>query len=73
MEYFLSHVGVIFIAGLIVAVCAVTWWGLTARNEVLKRERAKHVKRLHLQSAENKKIMINSNDRELSLSFVIYS
>ena len=33
--------GVIFIAGLIVAVCAVTWWGLTARNEVLKRERAK--------------------------------
>ena len=41
MEYFLSHVGVIFIAGLIVAVCAVTWWGLTARNEVLKRERAK--------------------------------
>ena len=36
MEYFLSHVGVIFIAGLIVA-----WWGLTARNEVLKRERAK--------------------------------
>ena len=38
MEYFLSHVGVIFIAGLIVAVCAVTWWGLTARNEVLKRK-----------------------------------
>ena len=41
MEYFLSHIGVIFIAGLIVAVCAVAWWGLTARNEVLKRERAK--------------------------------
>ena len=41
MEYFRSHVGVIFIAGLIVAVGAVTWWGVTARNEVLKRERAK--------------------------------
>ena len=26
-----------------------------------------------MQSAENKKIMINSNDRELSLSFVIGS
>ena len=41
MEYFLSHVGVIFIAGLIVAVCAVTWGGLTARKEVLTRDRAK--------------------------------
>ena len=48
MEYFLSHVGVIFIAGLIVAVCAVTWWGLTARNEVLKRERAKARKKAAL-------------------------
>ena len=40
MEYFLSHIGVIFVAAIIVAVFAVIWWGLTARNEYLKRKRA---------------------------------
>lgn len=40
MEYFLSHVGTIFIAGLIVAIAAVTWWALTTRNEYLIRKRA---------------------------------
>ena len=40
MEYFLSHIGVIFVAAIIVAAFAVIWWGLTARNEYLKRKRA---------------------------------
>lgn len=40
MEYFLSHIGTIFIAGLIVAIAAVAWWGLTIRNEYLIRKRA---------------------------------
>ena len=40
MEYFLSHIGVIFVAAIIVAAFAVIWWELTARNEYLKRKRA---------------------------------
>lgn len=40
MEYFLSHIGVIFVAAIIVAAFAVIWWGLTVRNEYLKRKRA---------------------------------
>ena len=40
MDYFLSHIGVIFIAAAFVAVCAVAWWYLTDKNARLKRERA---------------------------------
>ena len=39
MEYFISHIGVIFIAAAFVAVCAVVWWFLTERNARLIRER----------------------------------
>ena len=40
MEYFISHVGVIFAAACFVAVCAVLWWYLTDKNARLKRQRA---------------------------------
>ncbi len=40
MEYFFSHIGIIFIAALLVAVCAVVWWLLTERNARLIRQRA---------------------------------
>lgn len=40
MEYFISHIGIIFIAAVFVAVCAVAWWYLTERNAMLIRQRA---------------------------------
>ncbi len=40
MEYFISHLPVIFIAACFVAVCAVGWWYLTDKNARLKRQRA---------------------------------
>ena len=36
MSYFVSHLGIIFIAAAFVAVCAVGWWFLTERNAMLK-------------------------------------
>ena len=40
MGYFVSHLGIIFIAAAFVAVCAVGWWYLTERNAMLIRQRA---------------------------------
>ena len=40
MEYFISHIGIIFIAAIMVAAAAVVWWLLTERNARLIRERA---------------------------------
>ena len=40
MEYFISHIGIIFLAGAFVAACAVGWWYLTERNARLIRQRA---------------------------------
>lgn len=40
MDYFLSHIGVIFAAAVFVALCATGWWYLTDKNARLKRERA---------------------------------
>ena len=40
MEYFVSHIGIIFVAAIFVAVCAVAWWLLTERNAMLIRQRA---------------------------------
>ena len=40
MDYFLSHIGVIFIAALFVAAAAVAWWYLTEKNARLIRQRA---------------------------------
>ena len=40
MEYFLSHLGVLFLAACFIAACAVAWWYLTDKNARLKRQRA---------------------------------
>ena len=40
MEYFVSHLGVIFGAACFVALAAVAWWYLTDKNARLKRQRA---------------------------------
>ena len=40
MDYFISHIGVIFFAACFVAACAVAWWYLTDKNARLIRQRA---------------------------------
>ena len=40
MEYFISHIGIIFLAAIFVAAAAVAWWALTERNAKLIRQRA---------------------------------
>jgi len=40
MEYFVSHIGIIFLAACFIALCAVVWWYLTDKNARLKRQRA---------------------------------
>ena len=40
MNYFVSHLGIIFLAAAFVAICAVGWWYLTERNAMLIRQRA---------------------------------
>ena len=60
MEYFISHLGIIFIAGAFVAVCAVLWWYLTEKNAILIRQRAEARRKAtdkaaHQKEAESKK------------------
>ena len=52
MEYFISHLGIILIAALFVALCAVAWWFLTERNAMLIRQRAE-ARRKAAEAAEN--------------------
>ena len=40
MEYVVSHLGVLFVGALIVAVFAVLWYLLLEKSAILKRERA---------------------------------
>ena len=40
MGYFISHIGVVFIAACFVAAAAIAWWYLTEKNAELKRQRA---------------------------------
>ena len=40
MEYFVSHIGVIFGAACLIALAAVAWWYLMDKNARLKRQRA---------------------------------
>ena len=51
MEYFVSHIGIIFIAACFVAACAVGWWYLTDKNAKLKRQRAEARRRAADQSS----------------------
>ena len=41
MEYFVSHLGIIFGGACFVALAAVAWWYLTEKNAELKRQRAR--------------------------------
>ncbi len=52
MEYFISHFGIILIAALFVALCAVGWWFLTERNAALIRQRAE-ARRKAAEAADN--------------------
>ena len=52
MDYFLSHIGIIFIAACFVAVCATAWWYLTEKNARLKRQRAE-ARRKAAESSKN--------------------
>ena len=54
MEYFISHLGIIFIAGAFVAVCAVLWWYLTEKNAILIRQRAAARRKTADTAAQNK-------------------
>jgi hypothetical protein len=53
MDYFISHIGVIFIAAVFVAVCAVAWWYLTDKNARLIRQRAEARKKAAAAQADD--------------------
>jgi len=53
MEYFLSHIGVLFIGALIVAGAALLWWFLTEKNAQLIRQRAEARKKEALEKNKN--------------------
>ena len=55
MDYFVSHIGIIFLAACFVAVCAVGWWYLTEKNARLKRERAEARRRAAAERSMQKK------------------
>ena len=55
MEYFISHIGIIFIAACFVAACAVAWWYLTDKNAQLKRQRAEARKAAALKKKEEER------------------
>jgi hypothetical protein len=55
MDYFISHIGIIFIAACFVAACAVAWWYLTDKNAQLKRQRAEARKAAALKKKEEER------------------
>ena len=59
MEYFVSHLGIIIIAAVFVAACAVAWWYLTERNAMLIRQRAEARKK-----AASASVNVNNTDTE---------
>ena len=59
MEYFVSHLGIIIIAAVFVAACAVAWWYLTERNAMLIRQRAEARKK-----AASASVDVNNTDTE---------
>ena len=61
MEYFISHIGIIFIAACFVAICAVAWWYLTDKNARLKRQRAEARKEA---AARNSVSESNTKDKD---------
>ena len=59
MNYFVSHLGIIFLAAAFVAICAVGWWYLTERNAMLIRQRAEARKK-----AASASVDVNNTDTE---------
>ena len=62
MGYFVSHLGIIFIAAAFVAVCAVGWWYLTERNAVLIRQRAEARRKAAEADVQHKETESDKND-----------
>ncbi|MBQ6439463.1 MAG: hypothetical protein IJJ06_04895 [Mogibacterium sp.] len=62
MDYFVSHLGIIIIAALFVAICAVAWWYLTERNAMLIRQRAEARKKAAYTSAQKKESDAEKDD-----------
>ena len=63
MEYFVSHIGIIFIAAILVAVCVVAWWLLTERNARLIRQRAE-ARRKAAEASKNQNADPDSDDNK---------
>ena len=61
MEYFVSHLGIIFIAAVFVAACAAAWWFLTERNAMLIRQRAEARRKAAEISAQHKETESDKN------------
>ena len=61
MNYFVSHLGIIFLAAAFVAICAVGWWYLTERNAMLIRQRAEARRKAAETSAQNKETESDKN------------
>ena len=62
MGYFVSHLGIIFIAAAFVAVCAVGWWYLTERNAMLIRHRAEARRKAAEADVQHKETESDKND-----------
>ena len=62
MSYFVSHLGIIFMAAVFVAVCAVGWWLLTERNALLIRQRAAAKRKAAEAEAQHKDTGSDKND-----------
>ena len=62
MEYFISHIGIIFIAACFVSACAVAWWYLTERNAMLIRQRAEARRKAAEADVQHKETESDKND-----------
>ena len=62
MEYFISHIGIIILAGAFVAACAVAWWLLTERNAILIRQRAEARRKAAEADVQHKDTESDKND-----------
>lgn len=60
MSYFLSHIGAIFFAAIIVAVLAVAWQVFTEKNAELKRQKMQAARK----AAEDKANSDKTNNKE---------
>ena len=62
MTYFVSHLGIIFMAAAFVAVCAVGWWYLTEKNAALIRQRAEARRRAAEAASQHKDTESDKNE-----------